>query len=344
MFFRLLKAPFASDFLEQILRQLSEAILLAVKGDRRQRRSIPLVLQDLAKLETRPTCLTLFAYEWCSAIHEGRRGLGDRESLLLICLELGFRHLDPQQPPTDITLTHTRHHRGLVNLVFKGQNSEAIGDFLHAWTMDDDLPEPAGEMVGICGGHLVGLHNLVPFSPRLRQLIIRFAERAGYKGFEGAGVEKLVELLDHLHVTVEEMDDTDKWASLLLDVIRSSEGPQRLSHCYWEFLVERAVFRGLEFWNTDALKIAKSLIDAQEWDKLECWIGTVWMVSESARITGEDLERSTLLLLRQRPGAAQKLEQWIERWSQCLPRRRFPELLRRILTQAHETAQRQDAP
>ena len=337
--------PFARDSLEQILGQLSEAILLAAKGDWDQHRSIPRVLQDLATLEIRPACLTVFAYEWCSAIYENHEHLEDWESLLLVCLELGFRHLDPQRPPTGITLTHTEHHRGLVGVVFKGQNSEAIGDFLHAWTMDNNLPAPAGEMVGICTGHLVGLHNLAPFSPRLRQLIIRFAERAGYKGFEGAGVQKLVELLDHLHVTHVEMDRTDKWAPLILDVIRSSEGPQRLSHCYWEFLVGHTVpIWELNFGDTDALKIAKSLIDAQEWDKLECWIGTVWMFSESAGITEEDLENSTLLLLRQRPGAAQKLRRWIERWCQQWFLRSFPELLRRILTQAHETAQRQDAP
>ena len=327
---------------------MSDAILLAAKGDGDQHRSIPRVLQDLATLEIRPACLTVFAYEWCSAIYENHKHLEDWESLLLVCLELGFRHLDPQRPPTDIRLTHTEHHRGLVGVVFKGQNSEAIGDFLHAWTMDNNLPAPAGEMVGICTGHLVALHNLVPFSPRLRQLIIRFTGRAGYKGFEGAGVEKLVELLDHLHVAVEEIGwiDIDKWASLLLNVIRSSEGPRRLSHWYWESLVELAVSDpwGLEFRDTDALKIARSLVDAQEWDKLECWIGVVWTCSKSAGIMEEDLESSTLLLLHHRPGAAQKLEQWIEQWSQQRFSRGFSELLRRILTQAHETAQRQDAP
>jgi hypothetical protein len=66
-------------------------------------------------------------------------------------------------------------------------------------------------MVGICVGHLVGLHDLVPFSPRLRRLVIRFIEIVGYKGFEGAGVERLVELLDHLHVTVEDMDMKVRW-------------------------------------------------------------------------------------------------------------------------------------
>ena len=320
-------------------------ILLVVKGNWDERKSIPRVLCDLTKLETRPTCLTVFAYEWCSAIYENRENLEDWESLLLVCLELGFRHLDPQQPPTDIRLTHTEHHRGLVDVVFKSQNSEAIADFLQAWTTGYDLPEPAGEMVGICTGHLAELHNLVPFSPRLRRLVIRFAERAGYKGFEGAGVQKLVELLDHLHVAVEEMERTDRWASLLWDVIRSPGGTQSLSHWYWESLVELTVsgYWGLQFGDIDAPKMARSLIDAQEWHKLECWMGIVWTVSKSAGITEEGLEHPMLLLFRHRPDAAQKLEQRMVQWCQRCAGRRIPEPFERACRRAYEAVQRQDA-
>ena len=337
--------PFTSDFTEQILGQLSKAILLAVKGDLAQRRSIPRILRDLAKLEIRPTCLTLFAYEWCSAIYENREHLEGWEGLLLVCLELGFRHFDAQRPPTDITLTHTEHHRGLVDIVFKSRESEVIADFLHAWTTAYNLPEQAGEMASICTGLLAGLHNLVPFSPRLRRLAICFVEIAGYRGFESAGVEKLIDLLNHLRVTVEEMHLEYRWSSLLLDVIRFSEGPRRLSHLYWEFLVELAVSKPwwLGYGDTNAPKIAKALIDAEEWGKLECWIGIEWVFSGSAGIIEEDLEHPMLLLFRQRPGAAQKLEQWMERWSQRC-KKDIPESFQRILTRAHEAVQRQDAP
>ena len=318
---------------------MSIAVLLAIKGDLAQRRSILRVLRDLAELETRPVCLTVFAYEWCSAIYANREHLEDWETLLLACLEAGFRHLDPQRPPTDITLTHTEHHRGLLDVVFKSQNSEAIADFLHAWTTIYGLPGSAGDMAG----HLVGLHNLVPFSPRLRQLAIRFVQRAGHEGFEGAGVEKLADLLDHLHVTVEEMDEKGRWASLLLGVIQSPEGTRHLSHWYWESLVEFAVSGPwwLEFGGIDASKIAKSLIDAQEWDKLECWIGIRWMFSESAGVTEEDLELEdpTLLLFRKRPGAARRLEQWMEQRSEWWEKD-VPESFQRILTQAREAVQR----
>ena len=346
MLFKSLTVSFTSGYLKQILNQFSKAVLLTANGDWVPPGSILHILRDLAKLESRPPRLTAIAYEWCSDIYANREKIEDWKSLLLVCLELGFRHLDPGKLHPDITLTHTQDHWGLVDVVFKSENGEAIADFLHAWTVDYDLPREMGEIVGICTGHLVGLHDLVPFSPRLRRLVIRFVERASYKGFAGAGVEKLIELLNHLHVAAEEMDRLDKWASLLLDVIRSPEGIQRLSHRYWEFLAEPAVWvnRGLEFGDTDALKIPKTLIDAQEWDKLECWIGVVWMFSESARITEEDLEHSTLLLFRQRPGAPQRLEQWMERWSKQHRLRHVPESFQRILAQAHETVQRQDAP
>ena len=279
-------------------------------------------------------------YEWCSAVYANREKFEDCESLLLACLELGFRHLDAWEPFTRVTLTHTEHHRGLADVVFKSQKSEAIADFLHAWTTAYHPPEQAGEVIGICTGHLVGLHNLVPFSPRLRRLVIRFVELAGYGGFKDAGVEKLTELLDHLRVTVEEIDLNSRWLLLLLRVIWFSEHPQRLSHQYWELLVELAISESwwLESEDIHGPEIAKSLIDAQEWGKLECWIGIVWMFSEWAGITEEDLERSMLLLFRQRPSAAQRLEQWMGRRSRLLGMD-VPESFQRILTHAHEAVQ-----
>ena len=344
---KLLTAPFASDYLEQILNQLSKAVLLAVNGDRAIRGLVPHALHDLAKLEARPLRLTEIAYEWCSAIYANRENLGDWEGLLFVCLELGFRHLDPRESYLSVTLTHTEHHRGLVDVVFKCQKIEVIADLLRAWTTGLDLPKLADEMVGSCTGHIIALHNLVPFSPRLRQSVIRFIERAGYKGFNGAGMEKLTELLDHLHVTAEEMGGTcERWPSLLLGIVKSPGGTQHLSNWYWGLLVELAVSEPwrLEFWDTDALKIANSLIDAEEWGKLECWMGIVWTVSESEGITGEDLEHPTLLLLRHRPGAAQRLEQWMERWNQRLSWIRVPESFHRILTRTHEAVHQQNAP
>ena len=185
-------------------------------------------------------------------------------------------------------------------------------------------------------------HNLAPFSPRLRQLVIRSIEFAGHSGFENAGVEKLIELLDRLHVTVEDVDERYKWMPLLLDVIRPPEGIQRLSHLYWELLVELAVLtRQPRLEVVYSPTITKTLVEAQEWSKLECWIGVVWMLSRGAEgRTEEDLENSMLLLFRQRPSAAQKLEDWIGRWSRQ-GKKDIPESFEQTCKRAHEAAQQQ---
>jgi hypothetical protein len=311
---------------------LCKAVHLAVNGNQTPPGFTLYALRDIVKLEARPLRLTRIAYEWCSAIYANREKFEDWESLLLVCLELGFRPLDPWGRYTDVALTHTEYHRGLVDVVFKSQKSEAVADLLQALTTGFRLPEELGELVGNRIGDLVNLHNLVPFSPRLRQLVIRFIGIAGYRRFEGAGVERLVELLDYLHVTVEEADSGYGWLSLLLGVIRSSEGIQRLSHQYWELLVELAVAapRWLRFEDIPGHEITESLIDAQEWGKLECWIGIEWVFPKLTGITEEDLEYLTLLLLRQRPGAARKLEEWMEQWSQRY-KKGVPESFQRIV-------------
>ena len=343
--FKSLTAPFASDYLEPILDQLSEAVTSAAEGDQTQRGFIPHALRDLAKLEVRPACLTDFAYEWCSAIYGNRENFEDWETLLLACLETGFRHLDPWRWFTDISLTHTEHHPGLADVVFKSQKTEAIADLIHTWILDDNFSDLEATLVDICTGRLVGLHNLVQFSPRLRRLVILFIERVSYEGFRGVGVEKFVELLDHLHVTVEDMDRKHSWTSLLLDVIRSPEGTQHLPHWCWELLVELAVSGPwlLDPEDVNCLEITKSLTEAQEWGKLECWIGSVGMLPELPDFVGvaeEDLESSMLLLFRQRPGAAQKIERWTKQWSrQC--GMGIPEWFERSFKRAHEAAQGQ---
>jgi len=327
------------------LRQLSEAVLSAIDRTSVQQGFIPHVLRDLIKLESRPEYLTEIVYEWCSMIYRGRERLQDWESLLLVCLEIGFRHLDFRTKYIEVYLTHTEHHRGLVDVVFKTQESESIADLLHAWTMKykDIYWKP--ELLNYCSAHLIGLHNLVPFSPRLRRLIIRSVELIGYKGFEGVGVERLIELLNHLHVTVEDMDDEYNWGKLLLDTVRSSEGIQHLSHWYWELLAELAVSESqyLRPYSEHSLQIITSLTEAKEWNKLECWVGIVWMLLPEGLDPGEgDLGHLMTLLFRQRPGAVQKLEQWMERWSQRAGKD-LPESFKQAHKQAHEAAQR-DGP
>ena len=330
-----------SDRVERILCQLSKAIRSAIVGTEVQSEFIPHVLRDLVDLETRPMCLTEMAYDWCSEIYESRRNLKGWEDLLLTCLEIGFRHLDPQDQVAIPTLTHTEHHLEMVDIVFESQNGDAIADLLHSWTIGYSLHIPFDTRVE----WLVCLHNLVPFTSRLRRLVIRSVELVGYEGFKGVEMERLVESLNHLQVAVADMDDEYCWTILLLDTIRSLEGTQHLSQWYWELLVELAIpwiMPFIRYKTTYNPQTTVFLTEAQEWSKLECWIATVWMSwpPEAGGITEEDLSCSTLLLFRQRPGAFQKLERWMERWSQMRNVNHIPESFQRICKQAREAAQR----
>jgi hypothetical protein len=325
--------------MEQILHRLSKAVRSAIDGTQVQRKFIPHALDDLTKLETHPACLTEIAYERCSMICENRQSLEDWEGLLLVSLEIGFRHLDPQTLYISSTLNHTIHHLEMVDVVFKRQKSEEIADLLHAWTIEDSSLQVAHMSLRTCTEHLVGLHNIVPFSSRLRRLVIHSVELIGYKGFKRVGVERFVELLNHLRVTVEDMDYQTKWGELLLETLQTSEGAQHLSHWYWELLVELVILWPLQDKFAYSPQIVTFLVGAQEWNKLECWMATIWMIwpPEVGGITEEDLDRSIFLLFQQRPGAFQKLEQWVERWSQEAGED-APESFQRTCRQAHEAA------
>jgi hypothetical protein len=340
---------FTSDHMEQILHLLSRATHSAVYTEVR-RGFIPHALHDLTKLETRPLCLTEIAFDWCSMICEKRQKFGDWKSLLLVSLEIGFRHLDPGKQYEEATLTHTEHHLEMVDVVIKTQKSEAIADLLRAFTLGyTTILGPPGD---VWAEHLAGLHNLVPFSSRLRRLVIRSVEFVGYEGFEGVGMERFTELLNHLNVRVKDMNSSVKWGELLLKTLQASEGAQRLSHWYWELLVELTII-----WPKLLRRFAyspqttKFLDGAQEWNKLECWMAMVWIwisySPDAGQITEGDLDRLMLSLFRQRPGAAQKLEQWMERWSKRSREVKIPKSFPRICKKAQQEAQREakrDAP
>ena len=62
--------------------------------------------------------------------------------------------------------------------------------------------------------------------------------------------------------------------------------------------------------------VTGSLLEGQEWDKLECWLGVAWMLwVPYADETTEVLECAMTALFRQRPGSVQNFVQWMERWN-----------------------------
>jgi hypothetical protein len=301
-----------SDQLERILSQFSQAITSATHPSHPQFEYLPQVLLELTELRNRPSNFTVMAYEWCSNLCRNCSSLADREELLPLSLEIGFRHLDHQYQWISAELAHTKYHKQMVDIVFHSRDEEFIADLLHAWTSTSESHGPHPSL-STCARHLVCLQ---PTSERLRRLVIRSIELIGYKEFEGVGLEQFVELLDDLNVGVEDVEDREQWALLLLNVIHSSEGIQGLSHQYWELFWELTIScswrLGGYIWSSH---ITAFLKDSQEWDKLECWIGVIWMVwPPGTGGTIEDIEHAMLSLFCQRPGAIQKLKQRMEHW------------------------------
>ena len=241
------------------------------------------------------------------------------EELLFLSLEAGFRHLDPQLE-IDLGLTHTQHHLSMADIVFGSQQGEVIADLLYAWT-SRSLGHWSSRSLSMCARHLVDLPN-PNSSPRLRQLIMRSIEFIGHQGFGEVGVENLVGFLNRLSVGIDNMGSGPSWKDLLLEIIKSREGRDRLSYSYWELLVEfslRHHGKPRDLTSYDP-QIIISLQDTQEWDRLACWVCFVWM-EWSLRLDGMlgDLERGTTLLFRQLPGSIRKLEEWMGRSGGDIP-------------------------
>ena len=323
---------------------MSDAVLKAVNhGDWARCKSISHALRDLVELESPPARLAEYAYKWCSAIYDNREHLEGWENLLFLCLEAGFRHLDPLERYVNIRLTHTEHHWELVDVVFESRKSESIADLLRGWTSHHHPPGPKRETVDICIGRLVGVHDLVQSCARLRRLAIRFIEFSCYHGPNDAGVAMLIVLLNYLQVTSGDIGGKHRWMSLLFNVIQSPGGAQRLSLSSWKLLVEFAVS---ESWRlgpreTNASKIAKSLVGSERWSELYYWIIIIWTLpgargkprEELGAIAEEEFEN----LFEKQPGAARRLEEWMAEWAAV--RREpdpIPESFKRIYVRANE--------
>ena len=266
------------------------------------------MLKSLADWGNRPSCLRVAAYEWCSAICKRYQSLEDGQELLFLSLKIGFRGLNFPYHTIDVRLIHTKHHQHVGDIVFNSGNGEAIADLLKAWNEPTDT---LYKLLDMWPRLLIRLQPAILTSQRLRRLVIRSIERIGFQEFEDVRVEELTALLDRLNVGVADIMLRKDWLRLLLYIVRSPEGRRSLSYPYWEFMVELADY--VE-WFRDAstdydLKIMFSLEEEEEWDKLECWSGLVWS-QRSLKIDTitEDLERATLSLLRQRPGALRKLQ------------------------------------
>ena len=280
---------FTSDRAELILDRLSKAVLRAINRTptMNQQMFFRAILSDLVELETTPECLMKVTCRWCSEIYKNRESLRDWEGLLLLCLEIGFRRLDSRHEHKTFAINHTEHQRGLIDVVFRGGEIEVIADLLLAWTTRTKSRSSAVELLGLRVRHLIGLQNQVPSSPRLRWLVIRSAELTEYAIPNEVGMDRFIEFLNHLHVTTKDVDNGLSWVVVLVRTIQSPGALQHLSHSYWKLLVELAVSAYiLEISLVDGLRITTTLIEAEEWSKLECWMGAFWMLlSKDADLT-----------------------------------------------------------
>ena len=304
------------------------------------------MLLELTKWDNRPDSLRAIAYEWCSAICGKYPDLEDGEELLFLSLKIAFRGLDFRRRWTPVRLVHAERHQRMVNIVFDSEDDEVIADFLHAWTSNSPSHMPH-KSLGVCAEHLIGLNRLQSFSPRLRQLVIRSVELINFQQFEQVGVEEFGVLLDNLNVCVCDVDSRSSWWEFLVYVVRSPEGRRFLPHPYWELMVELVVPRS---WAPSdprdyEREIMVALEEEEQWDALECWSGFVWITRcPKIETIPEDVERVTLSLFRQRPGASQRLEQLLQRSGSSHTPRSL-ECLRQICERGRlEAALQQDTP
>lgn len=100
---------------------------------------------------------------------------------------------------------------------------------------------------------------------------------------------------------------------MVMENIQLTEA-RRLAIHFWELLAQRATcgYLSLATYNPD---VTTSLVDAQEWDRLECWIFIAWMACplEYGNVA-KDMEDAMEVLEKERPGALQKLMQRMEQW------------------------------
>lgn len=327
------------------------------------------MLAELTKWDNRPDYLRVAAHEWCSIISKNYGKLNCGEELIFYCLEISFRgvHLGYQWP--GMQPAYTKHYPHVADIVSNSGGEETIADLLQGWITHGDS-DSSPELLKPWAAHLVRLGRVAPTSRRLRRLtihsILHISSQLISDPFELAGgPEGFVTLLDRLDIGIDDIPDMYERCVLLIpltEVVRSPEGRRSLSYPSWELIPELAfslvkndtldstwldMLRSPERRSPGSInyevQVMVSLEEGREWDKLECWMGIVWFILlPKADSIPQDLERATLSLLRQRPGAAEKLEQRLQGLAVYVPE--CLESLRRICERAGlEAALRRDA-
>ena len=333
---------FSSDRFDQILPQFLQAIVQAIQTSNPNYNQVRRLISYIQNSGIQTKQLTEMVYDLCSLVCKNYSALKYRKSTLLLCLEIGFRHLDHTEQWIEAKLVHTEHHQKLAEIVFGKKDGEAIADLICAWTSGSNSHDPY-PLPQIYARYLTGLGPQCQSSPRLRECVIYVVRFVADQPLEQAEAGELVGLLNDLQMCGD-MDTGLEWLKILLDVIQCSAKPQCLSHSYWELLLNHAAYwadyPGLRTYNPDVMTILEG---SEEWDKLKCWIGVVWIMwpPGSGVTTEEELKSVMLSLSHQNPDVIQELEKQMEqfhsKWSQV----EIPESFQQICKQAHDNMAQQ---
>ena len=254
--------------------------------------------------------------------------------LLSITLEIGFRLIKPGSDSPPHHLKHTSHHDLVFVAAFASRDDGVIADAVCTWVAGTSPPP------GSCVRYFVKrVDRDVPFSPRLRRVSIHVIELIWRAEFEMSPLET-IRLLNRLEVTLDDMQKKREWAKMLVDVIRSPIGLEKLSPHYWHLLASlvSSGARGATLVLRDA-EVVRALEEAEDWERLEVWLVLVWnwlgyglmgddTESEQSTESGgdtdleedadyddtesmdaEDFEEVTLNFLLQRPSAIPRFEE-----------------------------------
>ena len=254
----------------------------------------------------------------CSRIHQRDLDPYDYVDLLFRALEIGFRLAWPAE--RTVHLDHTPYHDRMFEIALSSCNDKVISDAMCA-RIAASYCTPVGSFMDRFANHV---DRTTPFSPRLRQVAILAIRRTRINGLTVSAPET-VRLLNRLEVDVGDVIDVGdtasidmgeraRWVSLLAGVIRSPTGFESLSSHNWHLLGElirigQFILEPLPSVLRD-IEVARSLEEAEDWEKLEVWLANVWGSLPACNVTTpelvESIEQVTLRLCLRRPSALQR--------------------------------------
>lgn len=307
--FKILTTSFGGDHLESILSHLSQAVIDVAFYSHPRHWLLSDIFASLTKWTSPPAHLTQHAYQWCSAICEKNEDLSVCGDLLTLALRLGFRRADVRVDWMRYPLVHTTYHGRMIDIVFSTKDPDVIADALCAWTLSDIL-QLHFPSLGACVDRFADLADM-EIPPRLRRMVIRSIESLGHPEFDG--IAGLVPLLNRLEVEAHEIEWGSRWTRFLLSVFRSSLGRQCLSSHYWQRIVPMSMRPGLFdlcLLPSD-LEAMRSFEELGDWEKLEVWIGLMWILElPEGGINVEEVGQVTRTLFRNRPSALRTVHEW----------------------------------